>query len=161
MSTIYMKVEGIDGNVTAKGHEKWIEIFGFGYGLARGITSTNPGRQSNREAGVPSFSEITVSKLVDETSPKFFLESCIGVAKKIEVHFCQTGDNPRNFVEFVLTNVLISRYNFNGPSGNAHPTETLTLNYTKIETKYTPYNDKHGVGTPIPAGYDLVTATKV
>ncbi len=161
MATIYMKVEGIDGNVTAKGYEKWIEVYGFSFSLARGITSANPGRQSNREAGTPSFSEISVTKVVDETSPKFFTESCIGTAKKIEFHFCETGESVRSYIEFILSDVLISQYSFNGQGGGGHPTESLTFNYSKIETKYIPYDDKHQPKSPIPAGYDLITAQKV
>jgi type VI secretion system secreted protein Hcp len=161
MATMYMKVDGIDGNITAKGHEKWIEILDCSFGVGRGISSTSPGNQSDREAGVPSFTEVSVSKLVDETSPKLFLEACIGKAKKVLINFCQTGDTVKNYLEFTLTDVLISGYSFQSESGEGHPTESLTFNFSKIEKKYTPYNDKHEPGSPIPAGYDLIAAQKI
>ncbi len=84
MATMYMKVDGIDGNITAKGHEKWIEIYEFSYAVGRGISSSSPGNQSDREAGTPSFTEVSIRKAVDETSPKLFLEACIGKAKKLK-----------------------------------------------------------------------------
>ncbi len=45
-----MKIDGIDGNVTASGHEKWIELHSVSFGQGRGILSARPGHQSNREA---------------------------------------------------------------------------------------------------------------
>jgi hypothetical protein len=38
---IFMHFEGIEGNVTAKGYEKWIEVNSFQFGSGRGI-STRP-----------------------------------------------------------------------------------------------------------------------
>jgi len=36
----------------------------------------------------------------------------------------------------------------------------LSLNFSKIEYKYTPFDDKHKAGTPVPVTYDLTTGTK-
>ncbi len=33
---IYLKYDGIDGDVTAEGHEKWIELNSFQWGVGRG-----------------------------------------------------------------------------------------------------------------------------
>lgn len=160
MATIYMKIEGIDGKVTAEGHEKWTEIGSFSTGVGRAINSSNPGNQSNREASVPSFSEITVTKDADETSPKLFAEACNGKAKKVEFHFCNIGDKVQSFLEYVLSDVLISGYSLGASSGGGQPSESISFNFSKIEMKYIPYNDKNEPGTPIPVSYDLVTAKK-
>lgn len=158
---IYMKVDGIDGNVTAKGHEKWIEIHSLTFGQGRGVTSSAPGQQTNREASTPSFSEVSISKDMDETTPKIFTECCIGKSKKIEIHVCRTGDTIDKYMEYTFTDTLFSSYSVSADGGRSHPVENISLNFSKIEMKYTPYTDDNKAGTPVPAGYDLVTGTKV
>lgn len=157
---IYILIDKIDGNVTAAGHEKWIEAFSLSFGVGRGIMSATPGAVKDRESSIPSISEIVVSKAMDETSPLLFIESCIGIAKPVKIHLCRTGDQTQTYMEYSLNNVLISSYSVEG-SGNTIPTETLSFNFDKIEVKYTPYGDDHKPGSPIPAGYDLKTAKKV
>lgn len=157
---IYMQIEGINGNVTAEGHAQWIELNSMNFAVGRGIASPVSGRESNREASVASIGEIQISKLMDETSPLFFVEACIGVAKKVSIHLCRTGDKIQSFMEYTLSNVLISSYSVQA-SGEGDPYESLSLNFDKIEMKYIPYDDHHKPGSPIPAGYDLVKAQKV
>jgi type VI secretion system secreted protein Hcp len=60
---IYMKIDGIDGSVTAKGFEKQIELHSFQFGVGRAI-SMDSGNAANRSHGRPSLSEITVTKIM-------------------------------------------------------------------------------------------------
>ena len=62
---IYLEIEGIEGNITAKGYEKMIEVSSFNWGVGRAI-SQNAGRMANREASRPSISEITLTKVVKQ-----------------------------------------------------------------------------------------------
>ncbi len=163
---IYMKIDGIDGHVTAKGYEKWIELDSFQFGVNRSI-ATKPGNVSDRESTKPTISEIVVTKAMDKTSPNIFTEACVGKAKpKVEIHFCQTGENVSPYMQYTLSNVLVSNYQAqrlqdNNVTANATPVETINLNFDKIEMKYTPYDEKHAADSPVPAGYDLNTAKKI
>ena len=69
---IYMKYgTKIKGESLAEGHkgtEGWIEINSVQWGCSRGI-NTPVGGSGKREASAPSVSEITVTKLMDSTSP--------------------------------------------------------------------------------------------
>jgi type VI secretion system secreted protein Hcp len=155
---IYMKFAGIDGQTTAKGHEKWIELNSLQFGVGRGISAPT-GSSANREASAPSVSEIVVTKLTDATSPLFFQESVVGKGKTVNVHFVRTSaDQLETYLELTLTNTLVSGYSVS--SGGDAPSESISLNFTKIEVKYTPYNADHSKGTPVPAAYDMATATK-
>lgn len=167
MSTIYMKIDGIDGNVTAKGFEKCIELLATDFGLGRSITSHEGGSQSNRGVNAPSFSELRISKKVDETSPKLFLESCLGQGKTVVIHFVetapgvQTGTGLRSYLDITLSDVLLSSFAFGGNGGGGSPTEKMTLNFSKIQVGYTPYKQDGTPGTPIRTAYDLAQATPV
>jgi type VI secretion system secreted protein Hcp len=159
---IYMKIEAIKkGESLAKGHEGaqgWIEIESVQFGANRNIT-TPVGQSSKREASAPSISEIVVTKRMDSTSPLIFQESLIGKGGKVEIHLAQThAEKVENFLELTLTNTLISSYH--SSSSGDRPQESISFNFTKIEMKYTPYDDKQGKGTPTSSTYDLATATK-
>jgi type VI secretion system secreted protein Hcp len=155
-----MKIGTIKGNETSKGHEEWIRVESFQFGVGRGI-STPTGSTKNREASAPSMSEITVTKGMDQSSPYLFSESAIGVkGLKVQFHFVTTaGDKLETYLEIELDNTLISGYSIS--SGGERPAESISLNYTKFVMKYIPRKEDHAKEAPHPAGYDLVTATKV
>ena len=60
---IYMKYNdgAVKGDVTAEGHEAWIECNSFQWGVGRGISSPT-GASADRESSAPSVSEIVVTK---------------------------------------------------------------------------------------------------
>ena len=155
---IYLKVEGLNGEVSAAGHEKWIECNSLQWGVGRAIT-TRVGGGADREASQPSISEVTVSKLMDKATPNLFYEACIGKGKKVEIHLCKTEDQLANYMTYELTNAMISGYSMS--SGGDRPSESLSFNFTKIVMKYTPYDSKGTAGSPLPAGYDLSIGKKV
>lgn len=148
---IYVQVEGIDGPVTETNHKKWLQVSSFGWAVGRPIV-TEPGRVADRANSKPSFAEIQVSKTYDEASPKLFSWSTIGAGKKVTIHF--TKEDGSNFIEIVLESVIPSSYNI-GAGNDGDPTESLSLNYTKIEIKRIPYDQNNKAGSPIPVGYDL------
>jgi type VI secretion system secreted protein Hcp len=162
---IYMQFKGIKGNITAKGFtdgDGYVQLHSFSFGLGRGIASRNPGNLENREASTPSISEVSISKETDETSPLFFSQACLGDAvDTVIISFTITGpDQPLHYVDYTLSNVLISSYSVSGDGGDRSLYENMSLNFDKIEIKYTPYDDKHKAKSPVTSSYNLVTASK-
>jgi type VI secretion system secreted protein Hcp len=156
---IYMKIDGIKGNVEAAGHAEWIEVNSIQWGVGRGI-ATATGTSKDREASAPSISEVVVTKMLDIASPYIFSEACVGKSKPIQIHLVKTDANQlETYLEYTLTNSLISGYSVS--SGGDRPTESISINFTKIELKYIPWKDDHTKDSPIPAGYDMATAKKV
>ncbi len=153
---IYIKYDGIDGEVTQDDHKKWIEVHSFQFGVGRGI-STPTGNAANRESSHASVSEVVVTKVMDSASPKLFTESAAGKdGKKVEIHFVSTGDPGLTYAQYTLEDTLISGYSVS--SGGERPQESISLNFTKVEFKMTPHDDKNAPGTPITVSYDLATA---
>ncbi|BCH27597.1 Hcp family type VI secretion system effector [Mesorhizobium sp. L-8-3] len=152
---IYLKYEGIDGEATHDKHQKWIDVSSLQFGVGRGI-STPTGAAANREASEPSISEVVVTKQLDGSSTALFTESATGaVGKKVEIHLVNTGSPGNTYVEYTLTNALISGYSLS--SGGDRPTESISINFTKIEYKHIPFDDKNKAGTPVTVSYDLST----
>ena len=157
---IYVEIDGIQGDVTAEGHEKWIKADSLQWGVGRGI-HTPTGSSQERESSPPSLSEVTISKSMDVATAPIFTEACVGVSKPVKIHLVQTGgDALETFMEYTLDNALISGYSVSS-DGESAPSESISFNFTKLEMKYTPFDNEHNPGSPIPAGYDVAKGKKV
>ena len=150
-----MNYEGINGEVTASGHEQWIDIDSYNWGATRGITAAT-GTNQNREATSVSINEFTITKLVDDATPYLFKEACIGTGKEVRIVSTKTGDKLEDYIEYVLKDVMISGYHVN--TDGERPVETITLSFTKIEQSYTPFDDANNAKASVKNSYDLTTA---
>ena len=160
---IYVRINGIEGDVTAKGFEKWIEANSIRFAVERNV-NTKPGSVANRESTKPSLTAVILTKYLDKASPHLFNESCVGKDKTVQISVCRTGETISSYLEYNLANVIVSFYQVSvatNSSGSLVPVEEIQLNFGKIEMKYIPYNQKNQPGSPIPAGYDLATAAKI
>src|SRR3974377_1307042 len=84
-----MKYDSIQGDATAEGHEKWIELNSVQWGVGRGISSPTGG-SADRESSAPSVSEIVVTKATDVSSTKLLNESYQGEGQKVQIDLCKT-----------------------------------------------------------------------
>ena len=154
---IYMKIDGVDGSVTAAGHEKWIELDSAQLGVNRHVTSPT-GRGANREAAVPAVSEIVVTKNLDCASTTLFKLSLWGEGKKTTIDFCKTDkDQFEKYLSVELENTLISSYSVSGTGGdsNERPMEALALNFTKITYSTTAMDPANKTAKPDRGMWDL------
>ena len=155
---IFMHYDGIDGNVTAKGYEKWIEVQSFQFGSGRGI-STPTGGSENREASAPSVSEVVVTKLMDKASPKLFEESLIGKDGKIvKIVMTRTGKELAELCLYKFEEVLVSGYSVSS-GGDGAPMESLSINFVKFEYSYTGSDVAGKDASKMKVAYDIGQAT--
>jgi len=132
-----------------------VDITSWQWGVGRAISSGAGG--GVREASLPSFSEVTVSKAAD-TASLSFLENITGskVFPKIELFqdkCTDCGSTRTPYIQLTMEEVLIS--GFSESSGGQVPSESVSLNYTKIEWCY---SQQDGKVEPLECvGYDLQT----
>jgi len=152
--TIYMKVDGIDGSVTAKGFEKWIELNSFHFSTSRAI-SMEAGNASNRNHGRPSISEIVVTKMMEQSSFGLLQDALRGdKGKKVTIKIVEVAqDQYREYVSYELEDTLLSGYSVS--TGGDVPAETVTLSYSKITTSFTSTDKSNKAGQPARVVYDL------
>jgi type VI secretion system secreted protein Hcp len=154
---IYLKFGKVKGNVTETGHKDWIEVSSVQWGVGRGI-STPVGSTANREASAPSVSEVTITKQMDMASTDMFMESVKGnKGEEVKIDIVSTGNPPRVFCTYTLSNALVSGYSVS--TGGDRPSESISLNFTKLEFKYTPSTTENSQGTPVTVAFDLSKAT--
>jgi type VI secretion system secreted protein Hcp len=149
----------IQGDVTTQGYTNWIELGSFQWGVGRGVGSAQ-GAGGNREASTASVSEITVAKTQDQSTGPLLKEAYNGIGSSIvTITFVRTGTPPVAFLSYILTNVMLSGYS--ASSGGDAPNESLSLNFTKIETDVTA-TDSSGNALPMyPVTYDLTLQNTV
>ena len=152
---IYLQLEGIQGDATHEQHSKWMDIEALHWDVSRNM-NTAAGSAANREASEPSISEVVLTKVSDSSSTKLFKEACSGrTGKAASIHLVTTGSPGETYIEYNLTNALIANYSVD--TNGDRPLETIKLNFTKMEVKYTPYDDNHRPQSPMIASYDLAT----
>jgi len=161
---IYMKVPGVDGSVTSKGYEKQIELQSMNFAVFRPVDMT-VGNVANRKAGLPNFQEISISKVMDESSYGCLKEAVMATSgAEIEITLVEAGDDPTEFVKYTLTDTFFSSYNMSGQGGAGLGKEAIqesaSLSFSKIEVAFTPADSKGSAGTPQRVLYNLATGSK-
>ncbi|CAH0300547.1 type VI secretion system tube protein Hcp [Roseomonas sp. CECT 9278] len=152
---IYMNYDGIPGELTAAGHEKWIELHSFSWGEGRGLIGGQGA--STRESGTVSIADVTVTKSMDKSSPKLFIAGATGTLDKtVKIDFVRTAKGEEQvYAQYTLTGTGVAGYSISG-GGSDRPTESLSLNFDKIEFKYFAISDDL-VGDPEIVSYDLAS----
>jgi type VI secretion system secreted protein Hcp len=149
----------IKGDVSAEGYKEWIELHSVQWGVGRGI-STPVGSDSDRESSAPSVSEITITKDQDAGTIELLKAALEGEGVKVVIDIVKTDSKKLEpYLTFTLEDVLISGYSIS--SGGDRPTESISLNFTKIECKYTPMKSKNETGQPKVIIYSLAEAKVV
>jgi type VI secretion system secreted protein Hcp len=114
------------------------------------------GSGKNREAGKASVSEVSVSKASDEATVPLFQEACKGSGTEVKIDLCTVqNDALKPYLQYTFKETMISSYSLS--TGGERPTEQLSLNFTHIEAKLTPYNQQGKPGSPVSASYNLKT----
>lgn len=128
---IYMKIEGLDGESQNDHYRGWFEVYSYSWGETQ---STNHAGGGGAGVGKVSFSDLSLMKSTGKSSSKLFFTCASGrhiPAVQIEIT-TNRGENEELYLRYKLTDVLISSYQVSGDGGST-PTESLSLNFTKIE----------------------------
>jgi type VI secretion system secreted protein Hcp len=158
----YLQLDGIPGESTDDKHKDWIEVLSFGHEMLQQTSSTKSSA-GGASSGRAQHGDFAFTKNVDKASPKLYEAVSNGKhLSKAKVEVCRAGGSQVKFLEITLEEVMISRVQLNstdsnGASGTDHiPTETVHLNYGKIEWVYTQQKRKDGSGGGnVTAKYDL------
>jgi len=152
--SIYMKFGGVDGAVTTKGFEKWIQLESCQLGVNRAISTAARG-SVNREASEPNFSEVVVTKYQDVSSVKLLEDAWGGdLSTKVTIKFTTTAKNGvATFLSVELEKCGVSSFAMSAGS-EGQPMESLSLNYTKITFTHTGMDSKIA-GSPVRVSYNL------
>ncbi len=158
----FIKIDGIEGESTDEKHKGWIEIQSFGTGHTQKIsrTASSVGGASAERADFMAFE---FEKLLDKASPKLALACADGThINSVTVELCRAGGDKLKYMEFIMSNCMISGYKVIGDGQDPFPLESIGINYGKIEWGYKQQRRAGGTAVgKIAAGWNLEKNSKV
>lgn len=158
----FVNIDGIEGESTDEKHSGWIEIQSFGSGLSQTVsrTASSAGGASAERA---DFREFSFEKYLDKATPKLALACADGShINQIKVEICRAGTDKVKYMEFIMTDCIISAVDIDGDGGDAFPSESVSINYGKIEWVYTQQKRAGGFSAGnVATGWDLKRNAKV
>jgi len=136
MDAILLDIPDIKGQSLLKGYEDKIELLSFSHGVAMQVTGSPSA--SERTSGRPNHQDMTISKYVDLSSCPV-IAAC-NASTNLKTVTLTVGRNDSGtllpYMIYTMENAIVSSVSHSSGGGD-RPTETLTLNYTKISWAFT------------------------
>lgn len=155
---IYIKFPGITGQTQVEGHKGELEVMSFSFGAQ--ISVTNTATNKTRTLDKPSFSDIILSRYCDSATPQLLQKLTLGEVFKGETIISFTREDSGTLLDLItikLTDTVLS--SLQASSGGDPPSESLSLNYSKIEIAYKQQKKEGGPDGVAPFVWDCATNT--
>ena len=111
----------------------------------------------SRQASEPSVSEVTFSKSTSIDSGDLFFQGLCGTGVDAEIHIINTQSKANKpYFKITLKDAMISSYSVS--SGGDRPSESFSLNFTKIKYQYDQYDGDTLIAAGTPKGWDIAAA---
>jgi type VI secretion system secreted protein Hcp len=151
---IYLTVEGIEGEATAKGFAGQIILDSFQLGAHN---ATNIGAGKGAGAGKVQVSNFTVTKRTDASSVPLFLACCKGTHfANAMVTIRRAGGEQVEFLKYEFDTIFVEDISWSGGGMDDNPMESLSLAFGAVQMTYTPQNEDGTIGSPIVAKWDQI-----
>ncbi|GEM_PF-347873 len=155
-TSMYMKYGTIQGDSLSSTHSGWISIGSYQFGITKPTTVVS----GTREYGVPSISDITITKMMDKSSVPLMQEAFAGLPQTVTIDLTRTGTTTeQTYAEYQLSNAVVTGYSVSYASGSEVPIESINIAFTKIIFEYWPSNLDGTLGSPMQVGWDLTKNT--
>ena len=151
----YLIVDGITGPSTSKTGA--IDILSFSFGASMSSTYGTGASGKEAKAGRVDLSNLTIMKVLDNTSTTLFSHCVSGdiIKKVILLYDKPVGDKQADYYRIHLADALITSIQHSGSNDN--PTESVSFAYQAIEVAYKAENDDGTLAGAIPKGFNLET----
>ncbi|MEP6899108.1 MAG: type VI secretion system tube protein Hcp [Rhodanobacter sp.] len=152
-SDFFLKIDGIDGESTDDKHKGELEIQSWSWGATNQGTF---GAGGGGGAGKADFSDITITKFADKSTPKLLKAVATGQHIKSMILVCRkAGGDKQEYLKLTLTDVLISSYHSSASGGSSPvPSEAIALNYAVINYEYKPQKADGSLEGSVAVSYD-------
>jgi len=141
---VFLKIGTIDGESTDSKHKGWVEVSSFNMGVAQKSTGSRS-VGSAAAGGRADFSDFTITKRADKASPKLILSCAKGEhIASVSVELCRATGDKTKFLEYKMSDVLVTNVTMSNDASADLPTETIAFNFSKLETTYVATDPKTG-----------------
>jgi type VI secretion system secreted protein Hcp len=153
---IFLKIPDVDGEASATGHEKEIEVFSFSLGASNPSSVATGGGSG---AGKVDLSSLSLQKQIDLSSAKLFLNCCKGKhfdSAKMVVREAG-GDEPVEYWTIEMKQVFIDSISWGASSGGGKPSESVTMSFAEVKFTYWSQSEKGAKDQKGEAGWNVKT----
>ena len=104
--------------------------------------------------------DFSFSMTVNKASPALFLKCATGKHITEALLTCrEAGGQQQEYLKIKFTDFLVSSFQTGGSDGSVKPTESITLNFAKIQIDYAPQKPDGSLDAYVTHWYDLKTST--
>jgi type VI secretion system secreted protein Hcp len=129
----FIKIDGIDGESKDTAHKNEIEVLSWSWGMSNSGSAHTGGGAG---AGKVSYSDLSIMKRIDKSSPLLMKACATGEhIPSVVLTAKRVGPKGADYIRYTLEDVLCTSLQDSG-SGDTLPSESLSLNYTKIKFEY-------------------------
>lgn len=142
---MFLNLEGeIEGESKDKAHKGEIDLLAWSWGMSNAGSFHMGGGGGSGKA---NFQDISGTKWVDKASPILALYCANGDHfKKGVLTVRKAGKTPLEYLIITMENILITSYSTGGSGGEDKLTENFSMNFEKVEVKYTEQKDTGDAG---------------
>jgi len=149
---MFLKLDGVAGEATAKGHKDEIEVLSFSWGVSHAAPIAHTDR---RRAGRAQVSDINFTMRNGKASPTLMLACASGRHLKEGLFVIEkAGEQPFQFYKVSIGDVLVTSYQVGGSESEV-PIESFSLNFRKLELTETVQDAKGGIAESVEVGFDF------
>jgi type VI secretion system secreted protein Hcp len=149
----YLYIDGVTGPSTSK--PNFIDVLSFSWGVSQTSVYGTGASGKESKAGRADFSNLTIMKVLDKTSP-LLCDHCASGDILTEVYILYdkpVGDKQDDYFRIYLKDALITSVQLSGSSEN--PTESVSFAFQGVEIAYKPEKDDGSLDAAISKGFDL------
>jgi type VI secretion system secreted protein Hcp len=151
----YLFIEGVEGPSTSK--EKHIDVLSFSWGVSQTAVYGAGASGKEAKAGRADFSNLTIMKVLDKTTPLLCDHCASGdILKKVYILYDKpVGTEQQDYFRIWLKDALVTSVQLSG--SNENPTESVSFAFQGVEIGYKAEKDDGTLDAALCKGYDLET----
>ena len=155
---VFLKLDGIAGESTSKGHEKEISLLSYSQSF------TNPATAGGAGTGKVNCGDVRVTKLVDRSSPDLIAHVATGKhISKAVITFRKAGEQPLEYYTVTLSDVMLNAITQTdaSPADATTILEQVSMSATRFRFEYRQQSPSGGTAGVISFGWDCAKNVKL
>ncbi len=150
---MFLKIDGIEGESLDDRHKGEIHISAYSLAAAN---AGSAGASSGSSVGKAQIQDLSFAKVVDKSSPNLFINCCNGKPiPSIVLTVRKAGEKPQEYLTITLTDSFVSSFSHVGSDDGKQPTESVSLNFSKIKFEYKTQLADGSLGPAVAKTYDI------
>jgi type VI secretion system secreted protein Hcp len=150
----FLKIDGIKGESQDSKHKDEIDVLAWSWGETLPISPGSPGGGGG--AGKVQMQDFHFTARTSKASPNLMLACASGKHVKSAVLTARkAGEKQAEFLTISLSDILVSSFQAGGTEAEVVPTESVSLNFSKIQLEYRQQKADGSLDAPIKAGWDV------